>query len=44
MGALGASGRQFESGYPDYMVKIAQLVRVPDCGSGGYGFDARSSP
>ena len=27
-----------------HMVMIVQLVRTPDCGSGGHGFEARSSP
>lgn len=27
-----------------YMVAVAQLVRAPDCDSGGYGFDAHRSP
>ena len=26
------------------MVSVAQLVRVPDCGSGGCEFDSRHSP
>ncbi len=26
------------------MVGIAQLVRAPDCGSGGRGFDSHCSP
>ena len=26
------------------MVGLAQLVRVPDCDSGGHGFDSHSSP
>ena len=26
------------------MVMIVQSVRTPDCGSGGHGFEARSSP
>ena len=26
------------------MVGVAQLVRAPDCGSGGRGFDPRHSP
>ena len=26
------------------MVIVAQLVRVPDCGSGGRGFEPRLSP
>ena len=26
------------------MVAVAQLVRAPDCGSGGCGFDARLLP
>src|SRR5687768_11416707 len=26
------------------MVGVAQLVRAPDCGSGGRGFDPRRSP
>lgn len=26
------------------MVRVAQLVRAPDCGSGGRGFDSRLSP
>lgn len=27
-----------------YMVAVAQLVRVPVCGSGGCGFDTHQSP
>ena len=26
------------------MVRVAQLVRAPDCGSGGRGFESRLSP
>ena len=26
------------------MVELAQLVRAPDCGSGGHGFDSRILP
>ena len=26
------------------MVAVAQLVRAPDCGSGGRGFDTHQSP
>lgn len=26
------------------MVIVAQLVRAPDCGSGGHGFEPRLSP
>lgn len=26
------------------MVSVAQLVRAPDCGSGGWGFEAPRSP
>ena len=26
------------------MVGVAQLVRAPDCGSGGRGFETRHSP
>ena len=26
------------------MVAVAQLVRAPDCGSGGRGFDPHQSP
>jgi hypothetical protein len=27
-----------------HMVDVAQLVRAPDCGSGGRGFDPHHSP
>ena len=27
-----------------HMVAVVQLVRTLDCGSGGHGFEARSSP
>ena len=27
-----------------FMVNVAQLVRVPDCESGGCGFEAHHSP
>lgn len=27
-----------------HMVNVAQLVRAPDCGSGGRGFESRLSP
>jgi hypothetical protein len=26
------------------MVRVAQVVRAPDCGSGGRGFESRLSP
>ena len=29
---------------PNLMVIVAQLVRAPDCGSGGRGFESRLSP
>lgn len=29
---------------PRFMAAVAQLVRAPDCGSGGCGFEFRRSP
>ena len=34
----------FDSTRLHYMVAIVQLGRTPDCGSGGHGFEPRSSP
>lgn len=34
----------FDSTRLHHMVMIVQMVRTPDCGSGGHGFEARSSP
>ncbi len=34
---------EFDCSWKD-MVGVAQLVRAPDCGSGGCGFDSRLSP
>ena len=42
---LGPWGRGFESLHLDqYVVGIAQLVRAPDCGSGGREFDSHYPP
>ena len=42
---LGPWGRGFESLHLDqYMVGIAQLVRAPDCGSGGREFESHYPP
>ena len=43
---LGPWGRGFESLHLDQenMVGIAQLVRAPDCGSGGREFDSHYPP
>ena len=43
------SGVRVSSGAPlkniyALMAGVAQLVRAPDCGSGGRGFDSRRSP
>ena len=37
-------GQGFESLKARHLVGIAQLVRAPDCGSGGRGFDSHYSP
>ena len=37
-------GQGFESLKARHVVGIAQLVRAPDCGSGGRGFDSHYSP
>ena len=29
---------------PTKMVVVVQLVRIPDCGSGGHGFESHQSP
>ena len=29
---------------PNLMVSVAQQVRAPDCGSGGWGFETPHSP
>ena len=34
----------FSARYFHVMVGVAQLVRAPDCGSGGRGFETRHSP
>lgn len=36
----GVEGRSSDT----IMVAVAQLVRAPDCGSGGCGFNSRQSP
>ena len=37
-------GRGFESLRIHFAVGVAQLVRAPDCGSGGRGFESHHSP
>ena len=37
-------GRGFESLQIHSVVGVAQLVRAPDCGSGGRGFNSHHSP
>lgn len=33
-----------DSAHCGYMVVVAQLVRAPDCGSGGRGFETHLPP